>query len=244
MVGVRDAVYDITCVAHDLSSSLIMTSTSTTTTPSSSSDVHLILGLNPTSTKLKDYLGRLHGVTTHDLRTQPDVKAYSDAVYFNYYFLGLSLMFAPMKGYKIKSGATASEIENELLYLDSIDLYNAPTTASSTSPAKASTSPSYSTFAGLPLSLSLSEGMVAEQPRPAELVISSDCTGKDFVGTIGEPDRKGGGGGPSAGAIGIWCEWSKDGIMVEFGGNDAKGPQAWEKGKDATWKVITVFTPK
>jgi len=69
-------------------------------------------------------------------------------------------------------------------------------------------------------------------------------TGKDFVAALGEPDRKGGGSGPSSGSIGIWVEWTRDGLMVEFGGDDSRGPQAWERGKDALWRVISVFSPK
>ena len=79
--------------------------------------------------------------------------------------------------------------------------------------------------------------------RPSELSVLADTSGKDFVQALGEPDRKGGGAGPSSGSIGIWCEWSKDGVMVEFGGDEAKGPQAWERGKDAAWKIITIFSP-
>ena len=67
---------------------------------------------------------------------------------------------------------------------------------------------------------------------------------QELVSVLGEPDRKGGGAGPSTGSIGIWCEWSKDGLMIEFGGDDARGPGAWERGKDAVWKVITLFQPK
>ena len=74
-------------------------------------------------------------------------------------------------------------------------------------------------------------------------IYSHAATGKDFVKVLGEPDRKGGGAGPSSGSIGIWCEWSKDGLMVEFGGDEARGPQAWERGKDEVWKVITLFPP-
>ncbi|XP_006454648.1 hypothetical protein AGABI2DRAFT_189890 [Agaricus bisporus var. bisporus H97] len=70
-----------------------------------------------------------------------------------------------------------------------------------------------------------------------------ETTGKEFVQALGEPDRKGGGTGPSSGSIDIWCEWTKDGIMVEFGGSQAKGPNVWETGKDAVWKVVTLFRP-
>jgi len=77
--------------------------------------------------------------------------------------------------------------------------------------------------------------------RPPNVEIKQQSTGKDFVRCLGEPDRKGGGAGPLSGSIGIWCEWSRDGVMVEFGGDEARGPQAWERGKDAVWKVITLF---
>ena len=36
-----------------------------------------------------------------------------------------------------------------------------------------------------------------------------------------------------SGSIGIWCEWSKIGLIVELGGDDVRRPQTWEKGKDA-----------
>jgi len=71
--------------------------------------------------------------------------------------------------------------------------------------------------------------------------VHPSTTGKDFVAYFGEPTRKGGGGGPAGGSIGIWCEWTDAGIMVEFGGDEAGGLQAWEKGKDATWAVLTFF---
>jgi len=68
--------------------------------------------------------------------------------------------------------------------------------------------------------------------------------GKEFIALLGEPNRKGGGAGPSSGSIGIWVEWTRDGLMVEFGGEESRGPQAWERGKDAPWKVISIFATK
>jgi len=46
------------------------------------------------------------------------------------------------------------------------------------------------------------------------------------------------------GSINIWCEWTKLGLMVEFGGEKVLGPNAWEEGKDAPWKVVTIFEPE
>ncbi|KAF8140388.1 hypothetical protein EV363DRAFT_1393296 [Boletus edulis] len=92
--------------------------------------------------------------------------------------------------------------------------------------------------------LQLEAADIYKCPRRATPVIEKDTTGKEFVAWLGEPSRKGGGTGPSSGSIHIWCEWSQQGIMVEFGGNDARGPQAWERGGNAVWRVVTVFAPK
>lgn len=80
-----------------------------------------------------------------------------------------------------------------------------------------------------------------KSPRAAALELTRDATGKDIVRALGEPDRKGGGTGPSSGSINIWCEWTRDGIMIEFDGGNARGAKAWEEGKDAKWKVLTLF---
>ncbi|KAH7104094.1 hypothetical protein BKA62DRAFT_693510 [Auriculariales sp. MPI-PUGE-AT-0066] len=73
------------------------------------------------------------------------------------------------------------------------------------------------------------------------LALDAGTTGQQVLEQLGEPDRKGGGTGPSAGSIGIWCEWSRLGVMVEFGGDEARGPQAWDKGKLAIWSNLTLF---
>ncbi len=199
--------------------------------------IQSLLGLRLSSSILSDYIASL--VPTSDAIT-PNVKAFSDAVYLNYFSLGLSLLFTPQSGYKPKPNSDISKLDQDNLVLESIDIYNVP-------PASRRAELAFSTFASLPLSLSL----VAETKdkdgnvviRPTMFIVKPELTGKDFVGTLHEPDRKGGGAGPSSGSIGIWCEWSNDGIMVEFGGEGARGPQAWERGKDATWKVLTLFTP-
>jgi hypothetical protein len=216
---------------------------------SSPSGLHDLLGSHPSSQKLQAWLSSLcASAGAADASLAPEVKAYPDAVYCNYHRLGLSILFSPQGSYKPKTAVKLADLKDDALVLDSIDFYNVPAPSTSASAAAvskpSSAAQTYETFVALPLSFSLSPGVVGEEPRPEALVVTATSTGKDFVSTLGEPDRKGGGAGPSSGSIGIWCEFSKDGLMVEFGGDGARGPQAWEKGKDAPWKVLTVFAPK
>lgn len=209
-----------------------------------------LIGLHPSSQDLSRYISTLAGVVSAPDAAIPQVKSYSDAVYFNYFPLGLSLLFTPLSGYKPAPGLGLSELKSDHLKLDSIDFYNVPKHIPSDPKAKGTSSRTaelaFSTYPMSPLVLaSVAEVMLQDntKPRPSHLNILPDTSGKDFVQFLGEPNRKGGGAGPSSGSIGIWCEWTRDGIMVEFGGDEAKGPQAWERGKDAIWKVITVFLP-
>ncbi|PSS37585.1 hypothetical protein PHLCEN_2v601 [Hermanssonia centrifuga] len=198
-------------------------------------DVKQLLGLRPFSEQLSGYVSSLSALASN-ASSAPEVKSYPDAVYFNYFPLGLSLLFKPVNGYKPKTGLTCKELNDEDLILDGIDIYNVPTPKSS-APTK-SKSP-YSTYPIDTVTLHLAS--IEGKARQPATEIKRDTTGKDFVLGMGEPDRKGGGAGPSSGSIGIWCEWSKDGVMVEFGGEESRGPQAWERGKDAVWKVISIF---
>jgi hypothetical protein len=208
-----------------------------------------LLGERPSSKRLLDYISSLSTSES----TIPEVKSYHDAVYFNYYFLGLSLLFSPKSGYKPDTGLKREDLRDDDLILDSIDIYNVPKPISSLSGGGAKlprlAELAFSTYPISPLVLSLATQTFPKEgetttTRPSSFDVFPTTSGKDFVAALGEPDRKGGGAGPSSGSIGIWCEWSKDGIMVEFGGDDARGPQAWERGKDAVWRVITLFTPK
>jgi hypothetical protein len=151
---------------------------------------------------------------------QPETKCYSDAVYENYFDVGISLQYAPAIGYRPQ----ASNLDRSKLSLQSMDIYN-------NSAASRREKRSYSSFPLLPMRITTATG--------GHLDIGGTTSGRDFVDVLGEPPRKGGGEGPSSG-LNIWCEWPQHGLMVEFG---ATGPQAWEKGKDAAWKCITIFSP-
>ncbi|EAU92689.1 hypothetical protein CC1G_01734 [Coprinopsis cinerea okayama7 len=211
----------------------------------SSPQIHQLLGASPSSAPLVNFLSELSGGSA----PIPEVKAYSDAVYFNYYPLGISLLFSPNAGYKPRTGLKYEQLELSRLALDSIDVYNTAKIRDTSKPGSSRPSEiAFATYKALPLEFDLATNINDKDgnaiSRPARITITEESTGKDFVGTLGEPDRKGGGAGPSSGSIGIWCEWSADGIMVEFGGDEARGPQAWERGKDAIWRVVTVFAPK
>ncbi|KII93793.1 hypothetical protein PLICRDRAFT_405835 [Plicaturopsis crispa FD-325 SS-3] len=212
------------------------------------SNLKELLGLDPSSEHLLGYLKSLGAIVAQDVSDVPEVKSYPDAVYFNYFAFGLSLLFSPKEGYKPKTGLKRADLDDAKLVLDSIDVYNMPKIkrpgATASNKASRSAEAAFASYPVSPLILSLSGPSKDGKTRPDKLDVTPETTGKEFVECFGEPDRKGGGAGPSAGSIGIWCEWSKDGIMVEFGGDEARGPQAWEKGKDAVWKIITIFPPK
>ena len=202
---------------------------------STMSSIQALFGQHPSSQPIRDYLSSLAASSSS---TSPEIKSYPDAVYFNYFSLGISLLFKPAQGYKPKTGLTQSELQDDKLLLDGMDIYNVQPPKEGQRKVKQP----YSTY---PLdTITLALAPIPDKPdRAKEIAIKASTTGKEFVEIMGEPERKGGGAGPSSGSIGIWCEWTKDGILVEFGGEEARGPQAWERGKDAVWKVITLFPP-
>ncbi|KAI0830724.1 hypothetical protein BC628DRAFT_1500543 [Trametes gibbosa] len=208
-------------------------------------DLKQLLGQKPSSSALSEHISTLLSKATNPESVTPEVKSYSDAIYFNYYPLGLSILFKPVNGYKPRAGLKREDLQDDNLELEGIDIYNVRTPKEGANAARATKS-SYTSYPISPIVLSLvplppdREG----KTRADRISITLETTGKDFVLIMGEPDRKGGGAGPSSGSIGIWCEWAKDGIMVEFGGEESRGPQAWERGKDAMWKVISLFSPK
>ena len=202
------------------------------------SDLRDLLGHSPSSHQLTAYLSTL----TTTIPT-PEIKAYPDAVYFNYHSLGLSLLFVPLNGYKPRSNASRQDLLDTQLVLDGIDIYSS-TSSSNLAGETGSQRSTYSPYPITPIVIAISPETGGDIARPSFLNITQYMVGKEFVTLLGEPDRKGGGSGPSSGSIGIWVEWSRDGLMVEFGGDDSRGPQAWERGKDAPWKVISIFSTK
>jgi hypothetical protein len=201
-----------------------------------------LLDLQPFSDKISTEITRLSRLVDTPDAGVPTVKSYPDAVYFNYLALGLSLLFSPKNGYKPTMGLERARLDEKNLFLESIDIYNA--SKSRSAEARNTSEPTFSTYPVSPFAIPSAARAKEQGKDGARLEVSYRTTGKEFVEFFGEPDRKGGGAGPSTGSIGIWCEWSKDGVMVEFGGDEARGPQAWETGKDAVWKVITVFPRK
>jgi hypothetical protein len=206
-------------------------------------NVRELLGQSPSSRQLAIYLSILSSHVSSSHVATPEIKSYPDAVYFNYYSLGLSLLFIPINGYRPPPAASRQDLQDTLLVLDGIDIYSDLCIDKSNTKI-ASRSPAYSPYPIAPIVLSIFPETKERTPRPSDLSVTRDMTGKEFVAVLGEPDRKGGGSGPSSGSIGIWVEWTRDGLMVEFGGDDSRGPQAWEKGKDAPWRVISVFSYK
>ena len=208
--------------------------------PAAINDPRVILGVSPSSRELSDYLSALASLSSSvDNVPEPEVKCYSDALYMNYYALGLSLLFVARDGSRAINKDDL--LQGDTLKLDSIDIYNAQD-AQATSASN--NDRLYAVYPVKKLLLPLVPSVNADKPdgsRAAPLELTELSTGKDIVAAAGEPERKGGGAGPSSGSIGIWCEWSRDGIMIEFGGEDARGPQAWERGKNAKWKVLTLF---
>ena len=203
--------------------------------PSTVTDPRNLLGLSPNSNQLSSYLESLaerKGIS-NTLVPVPEIKTYPDALYMNYYTLGLSLMFVARDGSK---NIKKEDVDSDKLALDSIDIYNNLFSNSK----DASSTNTYQNHPVSEIILPLAPSK-DEKERPKEVKLTPSSSGKYLVGELGEPDRKGGGGGPSKGSIDIWCEWTNDGIMVEFGGEEAKGPKAWETGKDAKWKVLTLF---
>ncbi|KAG8765322.1 hypothetical protein FRC15_007081 [Serendipita sp. 397] len=178
-----------------------------------------ILGLYMSSERLRDQLQQFH-TTEH---TEPTTKIYSDAVYTNYFDLGMSIMYVPKADYRPRTGIA---LDHDKLELRNVDIYNFKEKGGGKKQ-------SYAAFAHLPLFVG--------GPDDKTLKLDKDTTGKEIVDALGEPSRKGGGDGPSGGSIGIWCEWSNLGLMFEF---ESRGPQAWEMGKDSTWNTVTIFAPE
>jgi hypothetical protein len=176
--------------------------------------LHNLLGSGPDSAALQNWLQTLiPGVADREIR--PEVKAYKTIVYHNYPALGISLEY-------IQDSAGG-------LALDAIHVYNRHE-------KHKNDVTSFSSYPGMPIVLH-----AGGSSSPLEA--SPSTTAKDFVQALGEPSKKGGGTGLGSGSINIWCEWNSCGVMVEFGGPESRGHDAWDRGREAIWKELTLFKP-
>ncbi|GAA5979853.1 hypothetical protein JCM11641_002719 [Rhodosporidiobolus odoratus] len=122
--------------------------------------------------------------------------------------------------------------------------------------------PQYLAFPGFPVLLPSPSSSSSSSSSSSALVnLRPETTGKQLVELLGEPQRKGGGSNATPG-VGIWTEWETE-VKVEVevesrGGQDGKkddekrkvkimvewasaGLQAWEKGAEAKWRVLSLF---
>ncbi|GAA5911183.1 hypothetical protein JCM8208_005751 [Rhodotorula glutinis] len=74
---------------------------------------------------------------------------------------------------------------------------------------------------------------------PLPFPLEPSTTGAALLAHLGEPTRKGGGSSSTPG-VGIWTEWTPQGLMVEWA---SSGLGAWEKGGESTWRCVSVFEP-
>ncbi|KAJ3736163.1 hypothetical protein DFJ43DRAFT_1036494 [Lentinula guzmanii] len=120
------------------------------------------------------------------------------------------------------------------LVLDSLDIYNIPaSTSDSKGFQKKREETAFATYPMSPVILNLTHPEEEEGKNlPHSLQISKESTGKDFVQGLGNQIEK------VADQVHLVGP-----LESEFGGVEAIGPQAWERGKDAVWKVVTVFLP-
>ncbi|KAG9010014.1 hypothetical protein FRB90_008040 [Tulasnella sp. 427] len=103
-----------------------------------------LLGNTPSSPSLIVYVERISSDTNPPA---VEIKSYSDAVYFNYHGLGLSLLFVPTNGYKPRTSSTRTELKDQDLVLESVDIYNAQPKGTKDSRS------GFSIFPSLPISL-------------------------------------------------------------------------------------------
>ncbi|WRT65366.1 uncharacterized protein IL334_002309 [Kwoniella shivajii] len=193
----------------------------------------------PSSPSIVSYLSTL---TSSSLTPEPETKSYSDSIYHNYYSIGISLSFHPLRG------------------LDSVDVYN----PSITPPPRRIAQKPLPTYTNSPEIILhfMSDQIVlpprkeGEEPlsikRPIAFTLKTTSTGRDLVSCLGEPTRKG-----SGGWTGLWLEWSSVslknpegkgiiiGIMVELndpGANEILTEEGRKKGMGGVWERASRWT--
>ncbi|KAL9936909.1 hypothetical protein V8E36_004144 [Tilletia maclaganii] len=182
------------------------------------------------------------GADAHEILRSADRKQYPDVTYLNCLSLGISILL--------------ESVQSKPFKVAGIDIYNHAPEAAERKATKAS----YGPFPAYPIRIMNFE---AKQGQAISLELTPATTGVDFVRAFGEPDRKGGGEGPTGRGPAAWLEWTGmyakptgaagDGpaqtrisIMVELGGEGARGPRRWEAGNAdlSVWKVLTIGIPQ
>ncbi|KDE08375.1 hypothetical protein MVLG_01413 [Microbotryum lychnidis-dioicae p1A1 Lamole] len=183
----------------------------------------------------------------------PELKLYSDILYANHHSLGLSLSYKP-RSKTSKLPKLIDEINWAKLKLVGVDVYNAETWKGQESKGTGDKKKiEYRPFPRYPIVISVPASAVADAhtstttknttttttttsgpSSPTTFLVHPTTQAHEFTSSLGEPDRKGGG----AGSMGIWCEWTQLGVMVEFA---SAGLEAWDKGRDARWMVLSLF---
>ncbi|SCZ98599.1 BZ3500_MvSof-1268-A1-R1_Chr3-1g05490 [Microbotryum saponariae] len=184
------------------------------------------------------------------LTPSPELKLYSDILYANHHSLGLSLSYKP-NSKTSKLPKVIDEINWAKLKLVGVDVYNPETWKGQESKGTENKKKlEYRPFPRYPIVISVPASAVADAPTstttkntttatsdpssPTTVLVHPTTQAHDFTSSLGEPDRKGGG----AGSMGIWCEWTQLGVMVEFA---SAGLEAWDKGRDVRWMVLSLF---
>ncbi|KAK0544579.1 hypothetical protein OC846_005721 [Tilletia horrida] len=170
---------------------------------------------------------------------------YSDILYLNLYKIGIS--------FQLEADSRFSQV------VTAVDIYNHhPKILADEARATKKPRTTYKPFPALPLPIVLTPK--AGVQTQTTLSLNTETNGTDFFKAWGEPDRKGGGTGPIGRGPAAWMEWSLAlppdpsagrhaptpvQIMVELGGEGARGPRVWESDSAGAspWKVITFSLP-
>lgn len=204
-------------------------------------DLHSLLGSNPSSPRLNNFLANLSDTPTGP---QPDVKAYPDVLYHNYYDLGVSFCYTPAAGSSISARANPED-----LVLDSIDIYHRSEEEVVPPRPGRLPKPTFDTFKGVPTEFPLVATTKDESSATTPLtsfILDAETIGKDLVGKLGEPTKKGGG----TRGQDVYLEWAKLGIQIDLKdqGKEVTEEQkkrglggVWDKAAEWSWSCLKVF---
>ena len=126
-------------------------------------NVNDLVGKPPSAHVLAHFLS-----TLSDGTPTPDIKSYSDIVYFNYLSLGVSFQFSPYNGYKPTIGLKREQLKDGDLQLEAVDIYNVPSVNGPIVSA-------FSSYSRLPLELHLGGA------TPRVITIAKDSTDRKSV---------------------------------------------------------------